>query len=146
MSERNRDDDAPRVVDRRAAGSPEERAGDAAGTTPSEPGRNVPPAECEEVYRKLESEMPALDFVTFVLSLSTNAADTLGLLHRPGETPHPPDLALARHTIDILGMLQEKTRGNLSGEEERILDNVLFDLRMAYVRVATGCGSKPSAP
>ena len=48
------------------------------------------------------------------------------------------NLAMARHTIDMLCMLEEKTRGNLSGEEERLLHQVLFDLRMRFTRKAKG--------
>jgi len=79
---------------------------------------------------------PKLDFATFILSLSHSA-----LVHL-GEAPHPDgdapqkDLALARQTIDMLGMLEEKTRGNLTTEEARFLENMLFDLRMLYLQVS----------
>ena len=76
--------------------------------------------------------LPEIDFMTFVLSLSTSALYHLGDLSDQAE-PSPPDLPLAKQTIDILGILQEKTKGNLTGEEERILDNVLYDLRLKYV-------------
>ncbi len=77
--------------------------------------------------------LPTLDFTTFILSLSHSA-----LMHL-GEAPHPethriePNLALAKQNIDLLGILEEKTRGNLSGDEERLLAQVLFDLRMRFV-------------
>jgi hypothetical protein len=78
-------------------------------------------------------ELPSLDFATFVLSLSHSA-----LMHL-GEAPHPDDnqtrvsLPLAKQTIDLLGLLEEKTKGNLSGEEERLIGQILFDLRMRFV-------------
>ncbi|MDI7268025.1 MAG: DUF1844 domain-containing protein [Myxococcota bacterium] len=79
---------------------------------------------------------PEIDFVTFVMSLARSAMVGIGALPDP-ETGKPErNLPLARQTIDILGILQEKTRGNLTGEEERILDSVLYDLRMTYVTAA----------
>ena len=80
-----------------------------------------------------DDSLPHVDFATFVLSLSHSA-----LMHL-GETPHPEsgkvekDLSLARQTIDLIAMLEEKTRGNLSGDEERLVGHVLYDLRMRYV-------------
>jgi hypothetical protein len=83
-----------------------------------------------------EAAPPKLDFATFVLSLSHSA-----LVHL-GEAPHPEgeearrDFALARQTIDMLGMLEEKTRGNLTGDEERLLSQILYDLRMRFVELS----------
>ncbi len=81
-------------------------------------------------------EPPRIDFTTFVLSLSTSALMHLGAV--PGAEATPPEVAHAhaRQTIDILALLEEKTRGNLTGEEERLLHQVLDDLRMRYVRAA----------
>ena len=80
-----------------------------------------------------EHELPQIDFATFVLSLSHSA-----LMHL-GEAPHPEtdqievNLPLAKQNIDILGLLEEKTKGNLTGDEERLVAQVLFDLRMRFV-------------
>ena len=76
-------------------------------------------------------EIPAMDFNLLVVSLNTSALIQLG------DAPDPdggdaPNLAMARHTIDTLAVLELKTRGNLSGQEERLLHQVLFDLRMRY--------------
>lgn len=61
----------------------------------------------------------------------------LGLFHlREGEEQQEPNLPLARHSIDMLAMLQEKTRGNLSAEEQRLLENGLTELRFRYIQVA----------
>jgi hypothetical protein len=85
-----------------------------------------------------------IDFTTFVFSLSSSAAIHLGL------TPHPerPDccenLPMAKQTIDILALLQEKTKGNLTGEEERMLADVLYNLRMAYVAAVAKCRCAPN--
>ena len=74
---------------------------------------------------------PAIDFNTFVLSLSTSA-----LMHL-GEVPEAKDakvnLGLAKQTIDCLALLEEKTKGNLTGEEERLLTGILYDLRVRFV-------------
>ncbi len=84
----------------------------------------------------VDEGLPELDFSTFILSFVHS-----GLVHL-GDAPNPvterPDvsLALARQTIDLLALLQEKTRGNLTGDEERTLDEALYDLRMRYVEVA----------
>jgi hypothetical protein len=83
-----------------------------------------------------EDALPHFDFSTFILSLSHSA-----LMHL-GEAPHPEtgqieqNLPLARQTIDLIGMLEEKTKGNLSGDEERLVGQILFDLRMRYVELS----------
>jgi hypothetical protein len=80
----------------------------------------------------------AIDFYTFLLSLGSSAFIHLG------DAPHPEDgsaqenLLLAKQTIDIIGMLEEKTRGNLTPEEEKFLENLLVDLRLRYVQKTTG--------
>lgn len=79
-------------------------------------------------------EMPKFDFVTFVLSLHRSASCHLGRAPDPETQTCSVNLPLAQQTIDMLAMLQEKTQGNLTGEEERILSEVLYDLRMAYVQ------------
>jgi len=73
---------------------------------------------------------PAIDFNTFVLSLSASCMIQLGDLASPGQVQ---DLPGARQTIEILQTLEKKTRGNLSGEEERVLHHVLHDLRQRYI-------------
>ncbi|MGD0523579.1 MAG: DUF1844 domain-containing protein [Polyangiaceae bacterium] len=82
----------------------------------------------------MEDSLPPVEFTTFVLSLSHSA-----LMHL-GEAPDPDtggvvqkNLLLARQTIDLIAMLEEKTKGNLTGDEERLLAQILFDLRMRYV-------------
>jgi hypothetical protein len=77
-------------------------------------------------------DVPPIDFVTFVLSLSAQALVHLGVAVPGGPAPSL-DLSLAKHTIDLLGVLEQKTHGNLTGEEERILSQVLTDLRLRYV-------------
>jgi len=80
--------------------------------------------------------LPAIDFSTFVLSLSHSALVHLGDAPSPDGQPADRDLSLARQTIDLLAILQEKTRNNLTGEEERLLDQALYDLRLRFVEVS----------
>jgi hypothetical protein len=71
-----------------------------------------------------------------VLSLSHSALVHLGDAPNPADGNRDINLQMARQTIDLLSLLQEKTKSNLSGEEERIIDQALFDLRMRYVEVS----------
>lgn len=82
-----------------------------------------------------QSAPPEVDFSSLVLSLAGTAQMSMGNIPHP-ETGEPArDLAAAKQMIDILAMLKDKTRGNLSKEEEALLEQVLFNLRMHYVRV-----------
>lgn len=76
---------------------------------------------------------PAINFSTFVLSLSTSAAMNLGGYTDPVSGLIPRNLELAKQSIDILGILADKTKGNLDADESRLLDSVLYELRMRYV-------------
>ncbi len=80
-----------------------------------------------------ELDMPA-DFGSFVVSLGTNCMINLGRIEHPDTGQVTRDLVSAKHTIEILEMLQDKTRGNLETEEEKLLDSLLYDLRMAFVQ------------
>lgn len=81
------------------------------------------------------SELAPMDFSILVLSLNTSALVHLG--EAPAEVgPSELNLPMARQTIDMIAMLEEKTKGNLTGQEERLVDQVLFDLRMRYARKA----------
>lgn len=78
--------------------------------------------------------LPEVNFPTFILSLNASALMHLGAIEDP-ETGRPSkNLPMAKQTIDILSMLEEKTRGNLTKEEENMLKNILYDLRIAFVR------------
>ncbi|HVU03747.1 MAG TPA: DUF1844 domain-containing protein [Polyangiaceae bacterium] len=79
---------------------------------------------------------PQIDFATFVVSLSHSGFVHLGDVVDPGGDKLAPNLELAKQTIDLLAVLEEKTRGNLTGEEERILSAALYDLRMRFVEVS----------
>jgi hypothetical protein len=79
------------------------------------------------------SSLPAVDFHTFILSLGSSALLHLGELEHPDGGEVEKDLPLAKHTIDILSMLQDKTRGNLTDAEDKLIDSLLYDLRLRYV-------------
>src|SRR4051812_26546459 len=77
--------------------------------------------------------LPAVDFHTFVLSLGSSALLHLGELEPPEGGQVEVDLPMAKHTIDILSMLEEKTKGNLTSAEEKLMQSLLYDLRLRYV-------------
>ena len=82
-----------------------------------------------------DHNLPRIDFSTFVLSLATSALVDLGIAEDPsGGEKAEPNLVLARQTIDTIEMLEEKTRGNLSEEEAKLVQSVLYELRMGYVK------------
>ncbi len=77
--------------------------------------------------------LPEIDFGTFIMSLASSVLVHLGEIEHPDVQGREVNLPLAKQTIDILGMLRDKTRGNLTQEEAQLLDNLLYDLRMKYV-------------
>ena len=81
-----------------------------------------------------DTQLPEINFVTFVLSLNASALVNLGLVEDPASNTKGKNFPLAKQTIDILGMLQEKTRGNLSADEENLIKHVLYELRMIFVK------------
>lgn len=89
-----------------------------------------------EVAERRGEELPAVDFATFMLSLGHSALVHLGVAADPASGALESNLPLARQTIDLIALLEEKTKGNLTGEEERIVEQLLYDLRMRYVEVA----------
>jgi hypothetical protein len=76
----------------------------------------------------------AINFSSFLISLGTQAFMHLGDIPNPVTNQREKDVAGAKQMIDLLGLLQVKTKGNLTNEEERLLQQLLFDLRMRYVR------------
>ena len=93
-----------------------------------------------------EYPLPPATLQFLVLSLKTQTEMHLGLFHFGEEKDQPePDFRIARHNIDMLGMLQEKTRGNTTMEEQRLLENALTELRFRFVQVKEQHGKKPAA-
>jgi hypothetical protein len=101
-------------------------------------------AQASAAYQKAASAQPGaqdigpqdLTFASFVVGLSTEALALMGEMPHPATGERMHDLLGAQQLIDIIGILQEKTRGNLSPDEETLLDAILFDLRMKYVEKA----------
>jgi hypothetical protein len=124
------------VTDRRSFASdpgaesppPAESAPPAAGTTPAAPSG--------EATRKEAAALPEVDFGTFVLSLGSSAIMHLGEFQHPDSGKVEKDLAMAKHTIDILSMLQARTKGNLNAQEEQLIESLLYDLRLRYVNAS----------
>ncbi len=90
-----------------------------------------------EAYRnvnKADPQLPEITFSTFIFSLSQSVLVHLGLIEEPGAVGKTKNLPLAKQTIDIMGMLEEKTKGNLSSDEALMLENMLADLRISYVK------------
>ncbi len=81
-----------------------------------------------------EQAYPDIDFPNFILSLSTTAMYHFGDFPDPATGETRRNLAAAKQTIDILGLLREKTEGNLKDEEKQLLEGILFELRMRYVK------------
>lgn len=82
--------------------------------------------------------MPEINFTTFILSLNSSALVNLGQQADPTTGTTGKNLPVAKQTIDVIAMLEEKTRGNLTGEEQRLLTNVLYELRLLYVKETEG--------
>jgi len=80
-----------------------------------------------------EHSLDPVDFSTHVLSLASSALIALGKLPAPDGRPHPVEVETARHLIDVLAMLEHKTKGNLDEAETKLLASLVYDLRVAYV-------------
>jgi len=144
-----------------AAEAPVESAGRSSAT----PG-GATPAPNDEPLRAAASEQPAsvdqpeadedpeneadlpgaadpASFINFLMSLATNAAAALGMMPHPGTGESGVDLQLAKHWIDVLGMLRQKTKGNLDPREDQVFEGILSDLRMQYVSLTSGTVQPP---
>ena len=106
-------------------------------------------AQEEEEEKKKEAEegprrggpLPQGSLAALISMLATQSLFALGFLQIKGEEQREPDLDLARYNIELLGALEEKTKGNLTAEEQQLLKNTLSDLRMGFVSVANQLSS-----
>jgi hypothetical protein len=105
----------------------EEQARKAAGASQGTPKEEAPKAA-------REVPLPEITFSAFLLSLSSSAFAALGDIPEPAAAETRKNLPLAKQTIDLLGMLREKTRNNLDPEEESLFDHLLYDLRMRFLK------------
>lgn len=130
MSQENDPKDGFKVVDRRRFTA----EGESSGAV-----EQVTKQVVSEQKQKPESPRPKeqtdkIDFVSFVVSLGTQALVMLGEMPSPDTRLPAVNLEAAKQTIDILGLLEEKTKGNLTPEEEKLLSEILATLRMAFVK------------
>ena len=87
----------------------------------------------EETTKQEDKKLPPVDFTTFILSLASSVQVHLGLLANPATGKPEKNLELAKQTIDLLGLMEEKTKGNLTSDEGQILQHILHDLRVQFV-------------
>jgi hypothetical protein len=146
-------DGSPREV------PPEERPAPEPAKTETAPKADVPPAQATTATEQTATEAPtSLDveydldreptpeevaaardpasFVNFLMSIASNAASALGMMEHPVTHERGVDLELGKHWIDVLGMLQKKTTGNLTAQEKQMLESLLADLRMQFVSLS----------
>jgi hypothetical protein len=98
-----------------------------------EEGKEGPPKE--DVRQELP--LPEISFTNLIISLSTSALIQLGEIQDPLTQQSAKNVPLAKQTIDLIGMLKEKTKGNLTSDEEKVVQNILYDLRMRYVKATS---------
>jgi hypothetical protein len=115
-----------------------------------QPDPQPPTTETSGAAEANEDELSALDdpagFVSFVMSIASNAASSMGMMEHPVTHSREIDLEIAKHWIDVLGMLESKTRNNLLVQEEKILEGLLADLRMQYVSMTGSASASASRP
>jgi hypothetical protein len=104
------------------------------------------PEEARQDYKqaadKAEATMPPINFPSFLLSLHASALLHLGLIRDPSIGEEVVSMELAQQNISLLEILKDKTRGNLSEDETKLLDNILYELRMAYLEKTGAVGKK----
>jgi hypothetical protein len=131
-----------RVVDKRVSAQEAELKEKPKKEKKGKRKKEAKPQEKQEAQQEAKQEakqeqpppLPEVTFSTFVYSLSTSSLVHLGEIPEPISQKMDKNLPLAKQTIDILGILQEKTKGNLTQEEENLLNSFLYDLRMRYVK------------
>jgi len=120
-----------------AAGTQREAATAPGAETTAPPAQTAgePGAEAEEEFteEELADARDPAGFLSFIMSIASNAASALGMMEHPVTHSREVDVELGKHWIDVLGMLQKKTAGNLSSKEQQMLEGLLADLRMQYV-------------
>ena len=131
----------PEVV---AAPTPEAPSEATAATSTPQPMDEGDPGEEEFDESDIPDAHDPAGFVNFAMSIASNAASALGMMEHPVTHKREVDLELGKHWIDVLGMLEKKTHGNLNPAEAKILENWLADLRMQYVSLTGSTAPKAS--
>ena len=124
-----------KVVDKRRFGSTGEKQGDSDESGFKETPTIEKATQAEAKSSEKDQQAPQLDFSSFAMSLATQTMMMLGQIPHPETGELTVHIEAARQTIDILGMLQEKTEGNLSNEESTLSTEILSSLRMAFVNI-----------
>lgn len=96
----------------------------------------------EPTPEELAAARDPASFLNFLMSIASNAASALGMMEHPVTHQRDVDLELGKHWIDVLGMLQKKTEGNLTTQEKQMLESLLSDLRMQFVSLSSAA-TKP---
>ncbi len=123
------------VVKDRRAFTPEAEPSPEAKPKEEPQGKTRKPADpAGTEASKPRPPLPEINFPTFVASLNASALVHLGAIEDPVSGQREKDLSMAKQTIDILSLLQQKTAGNLTPDEDSLLKSILYDLRMLYVR------------
>jgi len=115
----------------------EEGSEDTAGPEPEDTTESTSPGEATEAKDEQQYSLPEINFATFIFSLNSSALVHLGVIDDPATNQKTENLPLAKQTIDILGILDEKTKGNLTDDEDKLLTNILADLRLMYVKACS---------
>jgi hypothetical protein len=97
----------------------------------------------EQAAGRSAAPPPAADFIGLINLIAMQAMAALGLLAGPGGERIPPNLGAAKHFVDMLQMLEDKTKGNLSAEEQKLLDQVLYEMRMRFIQMSSAVGGAP---
>ncbi len=101
-------------------------------------------AEEKKVPEFNTEEIPPVDFKNFIIGISQSVLIYLGLIPDPITNKINKNLPLAKHTIDTIEMLKEKTKGNLTSEEASVINSILTDLKLKYVQILQAEGSNDS--
>ena len=104
--------------------------------TDSKPEESKKETPHEEKAEKDTASLPEITFTNLILSISTSALIQLGEIEDPISKTPSKNLPLAKQTIDLIGMLKDRTKGNLSPEEEKMVQHILYDLRIRYVKAS----------
>ena len=136
--------DSPKV-EAKVEATVEDRATQASSTLTEQPAPE-PRTESEVDEEELAGLDDPAGFVNFVMSIASNAASSMGMMEHPVTHSREVNLDVAKHWIDVLGMLEQKTRNNLLAQEERILEGLLADLRMQYVSLTSSATASASSP
>jgi len=123
-------------------GEPKEETGaetEVEAERPQDETRKAAEADAKAAAEKVaedsqEAPLPEINFSTFIFSLNTSALLHLGEIPDPASGKEQKDLAMAKQTIDLIAMLEEKTKGNLTSEEENLVKHILYELRLRYVQ------------